>query len=66
MNDVVIYFTGAMNTLFHYVDSTFTDDVNMKLALFIAVAGLSAITLVGCFMCVRCAISALFNAIFRE
>lgn len=66
MNDIIIYFTGAINTLFHYVDSTFTDDPNMKLAFFLVVAGLSAITLIGCFLCVRCAISALFNAIFKE
>lgn len=66
MNDIVIYFTGAVNTLFHYVDSTFTDDPNMKLAFFIAVSLFCAITLSGCFLLVRCAISALFNAIFKE
>ena len=48
MNDIVIYFTGAINPFFTYVDSTFTDDPNMKLA-FLAVAALCAITLIGCF-----------------
>lgn len=66
MNDIVIYFTGAVNTLFHYVDSTFTDDPNMKMAFFIVVASLCAITLIGCFLIVRCAIASVFNAIFKE
>lgn len=66
MNDIITYFIGAINTLYGYVDSTFPDDYNMKLAFFITVAALAAITLIGCFLCVRCAISALFNAIFKE
>lgn len=32
MNDIVIYFTGAVNTIWHYADSTFANDPNFKLA----------------------------------
>ena len=35
MNDIVIYFTGAVNTIWHYADSTFSSDPNFKLTFFI-------------------------------
>lgn len=66
MNDIITYFIGSINTLYDYVNSTFPDDYNMKIAFFVTVAALSAITLIGCFLIVRCAIAALFNAIFKE
>lgn len=65
MNDIVIYFTGAVNTIWHYADSTFTDDPNFKLAFFIAVCTFAGITLWGLFVCVKCALSALCNALFK-
>lgn len=66
MNDIILYFTGAVNTLYDYVNNAFPDDYSMKIAFFVTVSALSAITLIGCFLIVRCAIAALFNAIFKE
>ena len=65
MNDLVIYFTGAVNTIFHYVDSTFSGDPNIKLAFFVAVCAFCAICLWGLFACVKCALSALCNSLFK-
>lgn len=65
MLDIVNYFIGAMHRLFFYVNNDWANNAQLVMLFVACVALLCAITLWGLFACVKCAISALFNALFK-
>ena len=65
MLDIINYFIGAMHRLFFYVDNDWANNATLVMAFVICTTALCVVTLWGLFACVKCALSALFNALFK-